>query len=115
MSGVKTFLMDRTHHGKPFRFLHVIDEFTLECLAIRVERKLNARIVLEVLSDLFLQNGPLQHIRSEYGLEFIATALREWLTRLSAIFIEPGIPRENDCCVIFKSKIRDEMLARVYY
>ena len=50
-------MMDRTHDGKPFRMLCVIDEFTRECLAIRVERKLNARIVLETLADLFLFTG----------------------------------------------------------
>ena len=48
------FMMDRTHGGKPFRMLCVIDEYTRECLAIRVERRLNARIVLEVLADLLL-------------------------------------------------------------
>jgi transposase InsO family protein len=61
------FVMDRTHDGKPFRMLCAIDEFTRECLAIRVERRLNARIVLEVLADLFLSYGPPDHIRSDNG------------------------------------------------
>ena len=45
--------------------LCVIDEFSRECLAIRVERRLNAQIVLEVLADLFLEHGPPEHIRSD--------------------------------------------------
>jgi putative transposase len=68
------FVMDRTHDGKPFRMLCVIDEFTRECLAIRAERKLNARIVLETLADLFLLHGPPEHIRSDNGPEFVETA-----------------------------------------
>ena len=54
-------MMDRTRDGKPFRMLCIIDEFTRECLAIKVERKLNSRIVLEVLSELFLEHGPPAH------------------------------------------------------
>ena len=106
------FVMDRTHDGKPFRMLCVIDEFTRECLAIRVERKLNARIVLEVLADLFLAYGPPAHIRSDNGPEFVEKALREWLARLGVqtLFIEPGSPWENGYCESFNSKLRDEFL-----
>lgn len=87
-------MMDRTHDGKPFRILCVIDEFTRECLAIRVERRLNARIVLEVLAYLFLAYGPPDHIRSDNGPEFIVKTLREWLARLGVktLYIEPGSP-----------------------
>lgn len=112
------FVMDRTHDGRAFRMLCVIDEFTRECLAIRVARRLNSRIVLEVLADLFLTHGPPDHIRSDNGPEFIATALREWLSRLGVqtLYIEPGSPWENGYCESFNSKLRDELLAReVFY
>lgn len=46
------FVQDRTHDGRVFRMLCVIDEFTRECLAIRVERKLNSRDVLDTLGEL---------------------------------------------------------------
>jgi hypothetical protein len=36
------FVEDRTHNGRRFRMLSIIDEFTHECLAIRGERKLKA-------------------------------------------------------------------------
>ena len=65
ISGVNGFVMDRTHDWKPFRMLCVIDEFTRECLAIRIERMLTARIVLEALANLFLSRGPPDHIRSD--------------------------------------------------
>lgn len=111
-------MMDRTHDGKPFRMPCVIDEFTRECLAIRVERRLNARIVLEVLADLFLLHGPPDHIRSDNGPKFIKKALRGRLARLGVktLYIEPGSPWENGYCESFNSKLRDELLAReIFY
>ncbi|MEP1142411.1 MAG: IS3 family transposase [Henriciella sp.] len=112
------FVQDRTHDGKVFRMLCVIDEFTRECLAIRVERKLNSRDVLDTLGELFVEHGPPEHIRSDNGPEFIATALREWLEKLNVrtLYIEPGSPWENGYCESFNSKLRDELLAReIFY
>ena len=112
------FVQDRTHDNKVFRMLCVIDEFSRECLAIRVERKLNSRDVLDTLGELFLRHGPPEHIRSDNGPEFIAIALREWLGRLKVktLFIEPGSPWENGYCESFNSKLRDELLAReIFY
>ena len=112
------FVQDRTHDGKVFRMLCIIDEYTRKCLAIRVERKLNSRDVLDELGELFVRHGPPEHIRSDNGPEFIATALREWLKRLEVktLFIEPGSPWENGYCESFNSKLRDELLAReIFY
>ena len=108
------FVQDRTHDGKVYRMLCVIDEHTRECLAIRVERRLNAQVVLEVLAELFLEHGPPEHIRSDNGPEFIAIALRDWLGRLGVktLYIAPGSPWENGYCESFNSKLRDEFLNR---
>ncbi len=35
------FVLERTHDGRPFRILNVIDEYTRECLAVKVERQLD--------------------------------------------------------------------------
>lgn len=90
----------------------VIDEFTRECIAIRVERKLKAVDVIDVLSDLFILRGIPAHIRSDNGPEFIARALREWITLVGAktADIMPGSPWENGYCESFNSKLRDELL-----
>jgi hypothetical protein len=61
------FVEDRTHEGRKYRMLNVIDEFTHEALAIRVKRKLNSTDVIDVLSDLFLTRGIPGHIRSTAG------------------------------------------------
>lgn len=80
------FVEDRTHNGRRIRMLNVIDEFTRECIAIRVERKLKAVDVIDVLSDLLILRGIPTHIRSDNGPEFIAKALyvsgsRRWERR----------------------------------
>jgi transposase InsO family protein len=59
--------------------LNVLDEFTHECLAIRVARKLKAIDVIDVLSDLFILRGVPAHIRSDNGPEFVAKAAQEWI------------------------------------
>ena len=47
------FVMDRTHDGRKFRMLTVIDEFTRRCMAVVVERRLNSDNVLHCLTELF--------------------------------------------------------------
>jgi putative transposase len=74
------FVEARTHDGRKFRMLNVIDEFTHECLAIRVARKLKAIDVIDVLSDLFILRGVPGHIRSDNGPEFVAKAVRNGIT-----------------------------------
>jgi transposase InsO family protein len=58
---------------------NVIDEFTRECLAIRINRKLNSTAVIDVLTDLFILRGVPGHVRSDNGPEFIAKAVRDWI------------------------------------
>jgi len=59
------FVEDRTHEGKKYRMLNIIDEFTHECLAIRIDRRLKSIDVIDVLSDLFILRGVPGHIRSD--------------------------------------------------
>ena len=92
--------------------LNVIDEFTRECLAIRINRKLKSADVIDVLSDLFILRGIPTHVRSDNGPEFIAQALRDWLAAVGSktAYIMPGSPWENGYCESFNSKLRDELL-----
>lgn len=106
------FVLDRTSNGKAFRMLTVVDEYTRECLAIRVERKLSSTQVLETLTELFLRRGLPAHICSDNGPEFCAEAVKRWLKRLEVktLFIEPGSPWENGYIESFNGKLRDEFL-----
>jgi len=107
------FVEDRTQDGKKLRMLTVIDEFSRTCLAICVERRLNSGNVLDTLADLFIEHGPPEHIRSDNGPEFIATAVREWLAQVGVgtLYIEPGSPWENGYNESFNGKLRDELLS----
>jgi putative transposase len=112
------FVADRTHDGRAFRMLTVIDEYTRECLAIHVQRKLKHDDVLAVLTDLFTQNGPPEHIRSDNGSEFTAIAVREWLekVKVQTLYITPGSPWENGYNESFNGKLRDELLnGEIFY
>ncbi len=112
------FVMDRTHDGRAFRMLTVIDEFTRQCLAIPVDRKLNPESVLECIAGLFVRHGPPDHIRSDNGAEFTANAVREWLGRVGVktLYIEPGSPWENGYNESFNGKLRDELLnTEIFY
>ena len=97
--------------------LNVLDEFTRECLAIRVSRK-KAHDVIDVLSDLFSLRGVPGHIRSNNGPEFIARAVRDWIAAVGSetAYSEPGSPWENGDCESFNAKLRDELLnGEVFY
>jgi putative transposase len=96
----------------------VVDEFTRECLAIRVARKLKAADVIDVLSDLFILRGVPAHIRSDNGPEFVAKMVRNWITAVGAktAYIEPGSPWENGYVESFNARLRDELLnGEVFY
>ena len=112
------FVADRTHNGKAYRMLCIIDEFTREALAIRVARRLNSTDVIEALCDLFIVRGIPAHIRSDNGPEFIAAALREWIAAVGAktAYIEPGSPWETGYVESFNGKLRDELLnGEIFY
>ena len=108
------FVFDRTRQGRPLKLLNVVDEFTRQCLAIEVARKQSARDVLRTLARLMLRHGIPKHIRSDNGPEFVAKAVRDWLSRLDVgtLFIEPGSPWENGYVESFNGKLRDELLNR---
>ena len=108
------FMLARTSEGRAFRILTILDEYTRECLAIRVERRLSSEDVIDQLFYLFLYRGIPEHIRSDNGPEFTAKAMRKWLARLGVktLFIEPGSPWENGYIESFNGKLRDELLER---
>jgi putative transposase len=112
------FVEDRTHDGRKYRMLNVIDEFTHECLAIRVNRRLKAVDVIDVLSDLFILRGVPGHIRSDNGAEFVAKAVQAWITAVGAktAYIAPGSPWENGFIESFNARLRDELLdGEIFY
>ena len=102
----------RTHDGRAFRLLTIIDEYSRESLAIKVARRLTSEDVLDQLTQLFIQRRIPDYIRSDNGGEFTAKTVRKWLDdlRIKTLYIEPGSPWENGYLESFNGKLRDELL-----
>ena len=112
------FVEAQTHDGRKVRLMTLIDEFTRECLAIRVARRINGLGVLETMADAMLVRGIPEHIRSDNGPEMTAKVVRGWLAGVGAktLYIEPGSPWENGYCESFNGKLRDELLnGEIFY
>ena len=58
------FRFDTTADGRQIKLLNVIDEFTRECLAIEVDRSINADHVTNVLDRIMLQRGGHAGVRA---------------------------------------------------
>jgi len=108
------FVAARTRDGRPLRLLTIMDEYTRECLAIDVARRLKSDDVLERLTDLFIRRCVPAYLRSDNGSEFTAHVVREWLrrVRVKTLYIAPGSPWENGYIESFNGKLQDELLKR---
>ena len=112
------FVHHRTEDGRAYRTLNILDEFSRECLDIKVKRKLNSTDVIDALTDLFILRGVPAYIRSDNGPEFIAEAVRQWIKAVGSntAYIEPGSPWENGYCESFNARFRDELLnGEIFY
>jgi transposase InsO family protein len=101
-----------TNDGRKLRLMTLIDEFTRECLAVRVARRINSFGAPETMADVMLMSGVPEHIRSDNGAEMTAKVVRNWQkqTGAKALYFEPGSSWENGYCESFNGKLRDELL-----
>ncbi len=78
------FVAAATHDGRRLKILTLLDEYTRECLALRVGRQLGSNEVIETLAEAMTTHGIPEHVRSDNGPEFIARELRNWLKAVGA-------------------------------
>ena len=106
------FTFDRTAAGSPLKWLSIIDEFTRECLCLKVDRGITSEAVIDWLAELLAMRGAPRCIRSDNGPEFIARAIRQWLARVGVetLYVEPGSPWQNGYAESFHGRFRDEFL-----
>jgi transposase InsO family protein len=106
------FMGSRLRNGRPFRILNIVDEFTREALATRVDHTIGAATVLNELTRLFAGRGKPATLRSDNGREFIATTLTSWLLEqgVTAAFVEKGSPQQNAFIERFNGTMRNEVL-----
>jgi transposase InsO family protein len=107
------FVFDRTTSGSPLKWLSIVDEFTRECLVLKVDRGITSEAVIDWLAELLAMRGVPRSIRSDNGSEFIARAIRAWLAQVGVqtLYVEPGSPWQNGYAESFHSRLRDEFLA----
>lgn len=107
------FVYDHTASGSQLKWISIVDEYTRECLALKVDRSITSEDVIDTLAELFAMRGVPKHIRSDNGSEFIARAIQNWTKQLEVetLYIEPGSPWENGFAESFHSRLRDEFLA----
>lgn len=107
------FQFDTTADGRQIKLLNVIDEYTRECLAIEVDRSIDADHVVDVLDRIAAQRGthPV-FVRFDNGPEFVAHAVDDWcrFNSCGAMFIDPGSPWQNAWIESFNGRLRDELL-----
>ncbi len=106
------FVFNHTTSGSQLKWLSIMDEYTRECLGLKVDCSITSEDVIDILAELFATRGAPKCIRSDNGPEFIAQAIRRWLdcVDIEALYIEPGSPWENGYAESFQGRLRDEFL-----
>jgi putative transposase len=107
-------LFDRLADGRLFKTLSILDEFTRECLGIRVATSILAQDVIGFLAAILKNRPAPAFLRSDHGSEFTAQTVHNWLAQnnVGPIFIPPGQPWKNGFIESFHDKFRDECLQR---
>jgi putative transposase len=106
------FMFDETSDRRRLKLCNIVDEYTREALAIRVDRTCTAEDIVAVIEDLILTHGAPEYLRADNGPELIAWALRDYcrLAGTNTAYIEPGSPWENPFVESFNGRLRDELL-----
>jgi putative transposase len=106
------FVFDALESGAALKILTIGDDFTRECLALEPATSLPATRVIRILGRLFAEHGAPRYLRSDNGPEFIAQALKGWLSEAGSTtaYIEPGCPWQNGFRESFHGRFRDEFL-----
>lgn len=106
------FVQSSTLDGRTIRFLNIVDEYTRQCLTIKVGRSITSEDAIDTLAELFAMHGVPKRLRCDNGPEFISTAIKQWLATIGVeiLYIEPGSPWQNGVCESFNSRLRDEYL-----
>ena len=106
------FVSDGLAHGRRFRCLNVVDDYTRECLAIEVDTSLPGMRVMQVLERLKEARGLPASITVDNRPEFAGKVLDAWAYEagVTLSFIRPGKPVENAYVESFYGRFRDECL-----
>ena len=105
------FLTAHTSDGEPFEMFTILDGYTLECLAVVVDRRVALEDIIDRLFDLFVLREVPKYVVVGGGSESVTKAVADWLSQLpvETILVEPGNPQQDGCAESFKEKLRGEL------
>lgn len=109
---VMDFISDSLWNGRRFRCLTIVDQYSRECLEIKVDTSISGRMIVEILNRLKDCRGLPGIIVVDNGPEFTSRAIDEWAYRngVKISYIRPGKPIENAYAESFQGRLRDECL-----
>jgi len=108
------FSFDRTTSVSTLKWLSIMDDYTRECLTLKVDRSITSDDVIDMLAEPFAMSGVPQHLRSDNGPEFVSQANQASLKKVqvATLDIAPGSPRQNGYAESVRSKLVDGLLRR---
>jgi len=106
------FVHDVLGTGQRVRVLSVLDAYTRECLALKVDTSFASRRVTRVLERLIAERGRPHSLRCDNGPELTSRHFLAWCVerKIQLVHIEPGRPMQNGRVESFQGKFRDECL-----
>jgi putative transposase len=111
------FMTDELYNGQRIRLLTLVDNFTRECLAIKVNNHLGGQKVVELLTLVTLERGRPEKIQVDNGPEFTSKKLDQWayLNGVELDFSRPGKPTDNALIEAFNGRLREECLNQSWF
>jgi putative transposase len=106
------FMHDRLASGRKIRTLNIVDDFTRECLALRIAYSFGSVDVIREFEAIAFERGFPETVRFDNGSEFTSLAMLRWSAerKIQMHFIAPGKPTQNANIESLNGKIRDELL-----
>lgn len=111
------FVSDEVASGRKFRCFNVVDDYTHECVMIKVDTSLKSEKLVSAFNALSLYRNLPEEIVCDNGPEFISQNLDIWTyqNNIKLKFIQPGKPTQNAFIESFNGKFRDECLSQHWF
>jgi putative transposase len=106
------FVHDAVESGRTIRVLSVVDAYTRECLALKVDTSFASRRVTRVLEAIVAERGQPLAIRCDNGSELTSRHFLAWCVerQIELVHIQPGKPTQNAHVEGFHGRLREECL-----
>jgi putative transposase len=106
------FMSDQLYSGRSLRILTLVDNYSRECLTLRVGVSLKGDDVVAALHAVIQQRGAPRSIRVDNGTEFTSVVMDQWAywNGVMLDFTRPGKPQDNALIEAFNSRFRQECL-----